>query len=340
MDIITGATGHIGNVLTRDLLSRGSIVKALVLPNEDLTSITDLDVEKVTGDVCDERSLEKIFYGADVVYHLAGIISIMPGDRKILEQVNVIGTRNVIEACFRTGVRRLVYVSSIHAVQEPPHGTVITETCAFNPSNVLGEYAKSKAQATCEVLKAVERGLDAVIVCPTGVIGPYDYRVSEMGKLIVEFMNRKLIASVKGAYDFVDVRDVANGIILAGQLGRRGETYILSGERIEITQLMSILTSITGIKAPKFQLPSWLARYFGILTAPYYKIRKIKPLFTSYSIDVLTSNSFVSSAKAKIELGFSSRSIRESIEDAVQWFIKRSAKGTEDNQLNSKRCLA
>lgn len=304
MITVTGATGHIGNVLVRELLAKGESIRVLVLPDEDRASIRGLNIEIVTGDICDVKSLEWAFQGADKVYHLASIISILPGKKKLLDFVNVTGTKNVIDVCLKTGVRRLVYVSSIHAVKEPPHDTVITETCPPDPLTVLGDYAKSKAQATCEVLSAVGKGLDAVIVCPTGVIGPYDFRISEMGQFILDFMNRKLRASVNGAYDFVDVRDVAHGIILAGEKGRTGETYILSGERITIPRLMSLLESITGVKAPVFRAPLWLARAIGVLATPYYSLKKTKPLFTAYSIDVLGSNSHVSSEKARQELGF------------------------------------
>lgn len=339
MITLTGATGHIGNVLVRELLSRGENVRVLILDNEDRTSLNGLNVETVTGDVCNKKSLEAAFRGADRVYHLAGIISILPGKKKLLNLVNVNGTKNVIDVCLKTGIRRLVYVSSIHAVKEPPHGTIITETCPPDPLSVLGDYAKSKALATCEVLNAVKAGLDAVIVCPTGVIGPYDFRVSEMGQLILDFMNRKLKASVNGAYDFVDVRDVAKGIILAGENGRSGETYILSGEQIKISCLMSLLESVTGIKAPGFVAPLWLARVIGVMATPYYRLKKTKPLFTAYSIDVLASNSLVSSEKARKELGFTTRLLKESLEDAVNWFRENKIRD-QSTGIKSKLCTA
>lgn len=323
MITVTGATGHIGNVLLRELLSRGEIVRALVLPGEDTTHLTGLKIEIISGDIRNVTSLLKAFKGADTVYHLASVISILPGNKMLLNSVNVEGTKNVVESCLKTGVKRLVYTSSIHAVKEPPHGTVIDESFPYDPTTVLGDYAKSKAQATLEVLKGIERGLDAVIVCPTGVIGPYDFKTSEMGQLFCDFMGRKLKMYIDGAYDFVDVRDVAKGLVLAGEKGKCGESYILSGQRITICDLLSTLHKITGIKAPSFKAPTWLARVVGILATPYYRIFKIKPLFTAYSIDVLKSNSFVSSAKANRTLGFSARPIVESIADTIAWFKAR-----------------
>jgi dihydroflavonol-4-reductase len=320
MIVVTGSTGHIGNVLIRELIAGHQKVRAVVLPGEDIAPLKNLDIEVVEADVRDFDSLSKAFKGAECVFHLAGIISILPGKKKLLEDVNIKGTRNVAEACLENGVGRLVYTSSIHALKEPPHGTVITESQPYDPISVIGDYARSKAQATLEVLKAVRKGLDAVIVCPTGVIGPYDFKGSEMGEMVHSFLKQKLKISVGGAYDFVDVRDVAGGLLLAAAKGRRGEGYILSGERITIRQLMSLLEKISGTRAPAFQIPRQLARFFGVLATPYYVLTGTKPLFTAYSIDVLNSNSVVSSAKARQELGYTARSIKDSITDMVSWF--------------------
>jgi dihydroflavonol-4-reductase len=317
--VVTGAAGHIGNVLVRELLSRGESVRAVIPPFEDAVSLAGLKVEMVEGDVLEINSLKQAFEGSDVVYHLAGIVSISPGMSKLLYRVNVEGTRNVVEACLKTAVRRLVYTSSIHAIKEPPHGTVVDETFPFDPDNVLGDYAKSKAQASLEILKGVDRGLDAVIVCPTGVIGPYDYKISEMGQVIIDFVKRRLKSYIAGAYDLVDVRDVAMGIILACEKGNSGESYILSGAQITIPDLLLMLEELTGVKAPTVKAPTWLVRLAGIFAPLYYRLTKAKPLFTAYSADVLASNSVISSEKARRELGYSARPTRESLEDAVRW---------------------
>lgn len=320
MIVITGATGHIGNVLVRELLSRGENVRAVVPPWEDTMPLDGLAVEIVEGDVRDVASLARAFEGADLVYHLAGIVAITAGMRELLDEVNVEGTRNVVQACLESGVLRLVYTSSIHAIEEPPHGIVIDEKLPFNPDGTLGDYGRSKAEASLEVLKGVEQGLDAVIVCPTGVIGPYDYAPSEMGQLMIRVAQGKLKASVEGAYNFVDVRDVATGLMLAAQKGRTGESYILSGERIAVDQLMAMLEEITGVKAPSFKVPLALARAGAEFAPLYYKVTNTKPLFTSYSIEVLGSNCLTTCAKARRELGYSPRPLRESVADAIHWF--------------------
>jgi dihydroflavonol-4-reductase len=333
MIVVTGATGHIGNVLVRQLLDKNNRVRAVVLPQEDLTPLNGLGVEIVSGDVRQPDTLERAFEGADLVYHLAGIISILPGKNKILEEVNVQGTRNVIEACRKCHVRRLIYTSSIHALKEPRQGIEICETQPFDPEAVLGDYAKSKARASLEVLKAIREGMDAVIVCPTGVIGPYDYKGSEMGNLIRTFLRRKLPAGVNGAYDFIDVRDAAAGMISTAENGVKGEVYILSGEQITIRKLLNSLEKVSGTRAPRIMIPCRLARLAGIITTPFMIRSKKQPLFTAYSIDVLASNSAVNSNKAKTILGFAPRPIMDSLRDTVNWFREEANRLSRQSKL-------
>ncbi len=326
MIAVTGATGHIGNVLVRELVARGERVRAVVLPGDTHRPLAGVELETVHGDVTDVRSLESAFGGVDLVFHLAGIVTIMPGMVRLLEKVNVDGISNVISACRAKGVRRLVYTSSIHAVAEPPHGTVIDESQPFDPARVLGDYARSKAKATLLLLEEVAKGgLDAVICCPTGVIGPFDFGISNIGQLILDFESGHLKSFVKGAYDFVDVRDVAKGLILAAGKGQPGRHYILSGARVQVPELMKSLENEIGRPAPTYEIPSTIARAAGVLASVYYRLLRRKPVFTAYSIDVLRSNSEVSSARARQELGFTSRPWRESIHDHVEWFRSEGA---------------
>ncbi len=321
MIVVTGATGHIGNVLVRELLAQGQVVRALVMPADDLRPLEGLEVEIVYGDVTHLPSLKAAFTAADVVFHLAGIVSIMPSMRPLLEDVNVKGTRNVIDACRATSVRRLIYTSSIHAIAEPPPGTVIDESQPFDPDRVLGDYARSKARASLLLLGEVRKGgLDAVVCCPTGIIGPRDYKISNIGQLILDFASGHLKSYVKGAYDFVDVRDVARGLILAAERGESGSHYILSGAQVQVPELMKELERDVGYRAPAFEIPARIARAAGVLASLYYRLLRRRPVFTAYSIDVLKSNSQISSARAREELGFTSRPWQNSIRDHVEWF--------------------
>ncbi len=320
MIVVTGATGHIGNVLVRELLAQGQVVRALVMPADDLRPLDSLEVELVYGDVTHLPSLKAAFTAADVVFHLAGIVSIMPSMRPLLEEVNVRGTRNVIDACRATSVRRLIYTSSVHAIAEPPPGTVIDESQPFDPDRVLGDYARSKARATLLLLDEGRKGgLDAVVCCPTGIIGPRDYKISNIGQLILDFASGRLKSYVRGAYDFVDVRDVARGLILAAERGESGSHYILSGAQVQVPELMKELERDVGRRAPTFEIPARIARAAGVLASLYYRLLRRRPVFTAYSIDVLKSNSQISSARAREELGFTSRRWQDSIRDHVEW---------------------
>ncbi len=320
MILVTGATGHIGNVLVRALLERNEVVRALILPGEDRQALDGLDLEQIEGNVCEPGSLEKACQGVEIVYHLAGIISISSGKRDFIRQVNVEGTRNVVQAVLNQGVKRLVYTSSIHAIERAPHGITIDESLPFVVEAACGEYDRTKAEASLFVKEATQHGLDAVIACPTGVIGPYDFRISEMGALILEFMRKKIQFWMDGAYDFVDVRDVARGLILAGERGRKGECYILSGEQIHVKSILHTVREAMGAKVHAIHIPMPLVRFSSRLAPLYYRLTNSRPLLTPYSLLTVLGNSVISSTKARRELGYSPRPVRESISDAVHWF--------------------
>ena len=322
MILVTGATGHIGNVLIRKLLEQGETVRALVWRDEDTTPLNGLDVEQVEGDVLDPASLEPAMRGVETVYHLAGVISIMPGKNPFVWKVNVEGTRNMLAAARRAGIRRLVYTSSIHAIARAPHGVAMDESLGYDQNNPYGEYDRSKAAASLEVQKAAAGGLDAVIVCPTGVIGPYDFRGSEMGEVIRGAAQAKPMFYVEGAYDFVDVRDVADGLIAAHAHGRRGESYILGGNRISVRDMLGMVRTVTGKAFASIKIPFSLAEFAAKFTPYYYRWTKTKPRFTPYSLEVLQSNSNISHAKAARELGYQSRPAIETISDTVRWFFE------------------
>jgi nucleoside-diphosphate-sugar epimerase len=323
VNLVTGATGHIGNVLVRRLLEKGKKVRALVWRGEDTTSIQGLDIETVEGDVLDPESLVKAFKGVHIVYHLAGIISIMPGRDPVVWNVNVEGTRNVLAEALRAKVRRLVYTSSIHAIKRAPHGTEMDESLGFDPENPYGEYDRSKAAASLEVMKAAQAGLDAVIVCPTGVIGPYDFRGSELGEVIRGAAEAKPMFYVEGAYDFVDVRDVVDGLIAAAERGRRGEFYILGGYRMSVRYMLETVHEVTGRAFSRIKIPFSLAEFAAKFMPWIYLRTKSKPRFTPYSLEVLQSNSDISHAKAMKELGYKPRPVFETIADTVRWFFEQ-----------------
>jgi dihydroflavonol-4-reductase len=325
MILVTGAAGHIGNVLVRELLADGEKVRALVLPGEDVSSLEGLDVDIAEGNVLDPQSLQKAMQGIDYVYHLAGIISILPGQYELMNKVNVIGTMNVLKAAKKAHIKRLVYTSSIHALKRDWLGK-INEKVPFDVENAAGDYDRTKAEASLAVLEAVKDGLDAVIVCPTGVIGPHDYRNSEMGSLLRTWLLKRPHLLIKGAYDFVDVRDVARGQILACQRGRTGEVYILSGSQIRIFELRRMVQDFMGKHTPTITIPVWLAKFGSLFTPLYYRLSKKPPKFTEYSIKTVQSNSDISCKKAKKELGYHPREMIATVADTIRWWLAKESK--------------
>ena len=320
MIAVTGATGHIGNVLVRQLCAMGETVRAVVPPFESPAILDGLGVDIFRGDVTKPGDMLRACAGADTVFHLAGIIAIDESQREQMERVNVGGAANVLSACRACHVRRLVYVSSIHAFIDPPQNIEIDENTAIDPEEVLGAYAVTKAKAARQVLAAASDGMDIVIVHPTGVIGPYDSLISHTGQMIRDYLaGRYLRCFFRGAYDFVDVRDVVQGLILAWRKGRAGQNYILSGSRVTIRELFSQLSEVTGKRTPAVCLPLWLVRLVIPFERLRCRIRRIKPSITRYSLRVLLSNSHVSRQKAAAELGYRPRPIRDTLADTVTW---------------------
>ncbi len=321
--LVTGATGHIGNVLVRMLLKQKEVVRALVLPGEDLSPLQGLEVEIVKGDIRKLSDVEKAVNGCEIVYHLAGVISIGNIKRKTVWDVNVGGVKNVLKAVRKYHVRRLLYFSSVHAFSELESGAVIDENVSFDPSNVTGVYGKSKATAALIVLNAAKSGLDVVTVCPSGVIGPYDYKPSEMGKMILDFLNDELPFAVEGSFDFVDVRDVADGAIRAVKSGEKGEAYILSGENTSLNRMMEELRKLTGKRGPLKMLKKSTALFLSYLTLMSSYVTRSKALLTPYSVHTLSTNYVFSHKKASNELSYCPRSIVITLKDTVNWFTSQ-----------------
>jgi len=336
MNLVTGATGHIGNVLVKELVRKGESVRVLVLPGEDLAPIEGLDVEVVYGNVLDSKSLDAAFDDIEYVFHLAGIISISSHQEAIVHNVNVEGTRNMVNAAMRAGVKRFIYTSSIHAFKRVPHGTLIDEATPIDPVYNIAAYDRSKAEATLAVLEKVKEGLPAVIVCPTGVIGPYDYKKSEMGAVMNNWMLNKVNYMIEGSYDFVDVRDVVQGLILAREKGNVGQLYILSGQLIRVSDLWKIGQELFPIKSMLINIPAKLAKFVAFFAEFYYQLSHTTPKFTQYSIETLQGNAVISNLKARLYLGYKTRSTRETVQDTLDWW-KQNRVILKDKHLNKRR---
>ena len=320
--IVTGAAGHLGRAITSELEKRGKTVFALCLPNEAHIP-GGSNVKVFFGDVRHIESLTEMFGSCGkipaIVIHCAGIVSIASKFDQAVYDVNVTGTKNIIALCERFNVSKLVYISSVHAIPELPHGQVMPETGFFAPENVIGAYAKSKAEATQCVLDYAKRGYDASVIHPSGIFGPGDFAGGHTTQLIIDYCKGGLTSAVSGGYDFVDVRDVADGILSCCKNGRSGECYILSGHYAKVPEILDLLHEITGKKRIKRILPQWFVMMTAPLSELYYKILKRPPLFTSYSIYTLGANANFSHDKASRELGYSARPLMETLTDSVDW---------------------
>ena len=337
MILVTGATGHLGNVLVRELISQGEKVRVMILPNETLASLHGLLVEVVTGDILNPDDLRRAMKEVNFVYHLAGIIAISPGMEKVMHRVNVEGARNVAEIALESGVERLVHVSSVHAFRREPHGVIMNEATPLALESPVGSYDRTKAEGTRAVLDFVTKGLDAVVVCPSGIIGLHDYANSLMGDTILSFSGKKLSILIDGAFDFVDVRDVVSGLLKAGKQGKRGEIYILSGSRVSVENLHEMAQSAVGSKSSKVIVPIRLAMFAVTMLQRFFSWLKIKTRYTSYSLQTLIDNSAFSSEKAKLELGYMPRPLSESIADFLKWHkLQYSNIGKKINKKKAK----
>jgi len=309
--LVTGATGHLGTNLVRLLAARGHGVRALVRGEAPWLG----DVERARGDVLDPASLATAVDGVDVVFHLAGVISVVGPLGGLVRSVNVEGTRNVRAAA---GGRRIVHMASIHAFRQDPLDEPLDENRPLAGRPGDHAYDLSKAEAMRLVL---DSGADAVVVAPTSVIGPDDWRPSRMGRVLLACFRGHLPAVVPGGFDWVDARDVAEGTLAAAERGRRGEAYLLGGAWTSVRALADLAADVAGVRAPRLTCPAWLARPAAPLGLAWARLAGAEPIFTPESIRILaTANPRIECGKARRELGYTTRPLRATLEDTCRWF--------------------
>lgn len=317
--VVTGSCGHVGVNLVRALLAEGRRVRALIYKNAK--PLEGLEVERVEGDVLDPATLTRAFRGADVVYHLAARISV-DGDRDgMVEKTNIVGTTNVVAACLEHKVRRLVHFSSIHALEPMPLDVPLDEKRPWPTPERAFAYERSKAGGEKAVGDGISRGLDAVIVNPSSIVGPFDYKPSHQGEFLLLVCRRRLPALVPGGYDWVDVRDVVRGAMAAEKKGRTGERYLLSGHWATLADMARIVEETAGIPAPKMIVPMWLARIGAPFSSLHARLTGRRPIYTSESLQiVMKANRNSVHAKATRELDHQPRPLKETVADTIAWF--------------------
>lgn len=315
---VTGASGHIGANLIRTLCEEKKHVR--VLDFYASNAYAGLDIEIVKGNILDQKIVSEFIDGADLVYHLAGKIH-LGEDRNIeMEKVNILGTRNIVQACLKNKVSRLIHFSSIHAMSPHPANAIVDEDRPLITTQKAHWYDRTKAEGEMEIYKAINEGLNAVIIVPCGVIGPFDFIPSAMGRMLMDLKNKDVVFLCAGGFHWVDVRDVVSGAISAANKGRSGERYILSGEWLSLREIGEIVDEFYGKRTRYVTLPYWVAHLVAHCAERYGRLIKRPSLFTPAAINTLQNYRYVSIEKAKNELGFQSRSIRNSIVDSLNWY--------------------
>ncbi|HHW89632.1 MAG TPA: NAD-dependent epimerase/dehydratase family protein [Clostridiales bacterium] len=321
MILVTGARGHIGNTLIYELskIFPKERLKILVRSPKGNDHIKDLVSQIVIGDVKNYQDVEQAVEDCQYVFHTAGIISLGKKLTQELYQTNVLGARNVIDACLKHGVKRLIFTNSVEALKTPKTGK-ITEELETDINNVKGAYAKTKILASQEIEKGRQRGLDIISVFPSAVIGPRDYRGSYSRKIISYYRSKFFLKFYfKGSYNFVDVRDVAAAMISAMSSQYGNQDYIIANQKKDIKYIAKLIGEFSNAKSIYIRLPLFLMYAFGFLINGIFKIFGKNCVFNPYSISILQRNCNFDTQKAINQLGFQPKDLNQTIQDTVNW---------------------
>ena len=315
---ITGANGFVGANLAGELIDKGYDVKALYYNRKN--ALEKLKLQTVKGNILDKKLMEDFLKDVDVVFHAAAKISIGKTSFDELYKTNVKGTQTVFKAAKLNGVKTFVHFSSIHALKLPEVQKPCSETCKLALDSTF-LYDRTKAMAQQWLMKQKVKGMKTVILNPTAILGPNDFHPSLIGRFIVDVMNKKLPALLKGGYDWVDIRDVTHAAVSAMEKGKNGEFYILSGQWESLINITKIMENLSGEKYNIAVYPLWLAQAGLPFLWLWSKLSGKTPLYTSKSLKIINQNSRqISAEKAKKELGFSSRPLENTIKDTMEWF--------------------
>lgn len=326
--LLTGAAGFLGSTICRQLISRGESVRALVLPNDPYAKYLPEQTDICEGDLSKRESMDTFFtvHPETEVYviHCGSIVTVNPTFSQKVYDVNVVGTENVLYYCDRMGkqLRSLVYVGSTGTLGSKSGNQEYTEPTYFNPSQLPDCYSRTKAEASNRVLDAAQRGMNACIVMPTGILGPDDHSNSTTTSTLVEIIHGTMPMGIDGSFNLADVRDLAGGVILATEHGKRGECYILGNKVVSFRSFAKLIAEAAGTKPMTVFLPCWVARLMAQLSEWRCRRNGKKPLLTTYSVDVLAQSNNFSSAKANHELGYTCRPYTETIQDEVRFLRK------------------
>lgn len=322
--LITGGCGFLGSEIVRQLVHRGRQVRVFALADDPQCKQLPAQAEVFTGNIVTGEGLDAFMTVPEgtpkVVIHTAGFISLAPERDQRLFDINIEGTRQVVNHCLLKGVDRLVHVASVHAITELPKEQQMKEPIAYEPDTVVGWYAKTKTEACRYVTDAVQKkGLNASIVFPSGIWGPGDWKQGNLIQLFKDYWYGKIPAGVQGGYNFVDVRDAAQGIIACADQDKAGENYILAGHYVTVRQILDTFQRVTGKPPVRCILPMWLAKAALPFLQLGSKLSGKPPIYTQYALYTLGANADFSIEKAKRDLGFHPRPFETSLRDTFVW---------------------
>lgn len=331
--LVTGANGFVGSNVVKKLAEKGYTPIAFVRKNSDISNLRDLEVEIRYGDLLDEDSLEKAMEGCNTVFHVGAVYLFWARDTSIFYKVNVGGTLKVLEAAKKKGIERVVYTSTTGAIGLSKDKNPLDETALSNPPpwyydpwNLKDHYARSKILAQKEVLERAKKdSLDIVTVCPSAPIGWGDYKPTPTGLLILKFLNREIPFYADVGFSFVNVKDVAEGHVLAMEKGKRGELYILGGHNVTLSEFFSLMSDLTGLRKPLNlgrNVPAVLGYIVGFVLEIWAKLTGNPPLITRAQAKASRFNLFYSSEKAIRELGYKITPLEDAVKDAIKYFIE------------------
>ena len=320
VDLVTGGTGFIGSHIVRALLDRGRRVRCLVRPNSVRTNLDGLSIEIVEGDLTDAASLRELVHGGKTLYHCAADYRLWARDPREIFRSNVEGTRNILELADEAGVERIVYTSSVAAIGLMADGSPADEQTRMREKDLIGPYKRSKYDAEGVARELAYRGAPVVIVNPSTPVGERDLKPTPTGRIILDFLNRKMPAYVDTGMNLIDVRDVAAGHLLAAERGRSGERYILGNRNVSLKELFDILADITGIPAPRLKVPHWVPMAYAAVGTAVAKLTRRAPRVPLDSVRMSRHTMYYDASKAVRELGLPQTPIEEALARAVAWF--------------------
>jgi dihydroflavonol-4-reductase len=317
--LVTGASGFLGSHVARQLVARGEDVRVLMRPSSTNRAIADLSLEYVTGDLRDPASLDRAMKGVKRVFHVAADYRLWARRSREIYESNVGGTRNLLEAARRAGVEQIIYTSTVAtiAVDRPQ---LPNESTDARLEEMVGHYKRSKWMAEKEVLNAAKAGLPVMVVMPTTPVGPWDWKPTPTGKIILDFLNGKMPGYVETGLNFVGVEECAAGHLLAAEKGQVGERYLLGGENLTLKAMLDTLSKITGLPAPKRKISHRLALGVAYVNTAYSRLLGREPGIPIEGVKIARHMMFVDCSRAQRELGFKPGPVAAALERAVRWY--------------------